>query len=58
MHLCGSPDQARRVGGRRGGTAVVLTVDAEAMARDGHVFYRGANGAWLTDAVAPRYLLG
>ncbi|MGB2571537.1 RNA 2'-phosphotransferase [Micromonospora citrea] len=56
VHL--SPDEAtaRRVGARRSGAVVVLTVDAAAMARDGHVFYRSANGVWLTDAVPPAYL--
>ncbi|MFV2112452.1 RNA 2'-phosphotransferase [Micromonospora sp. LOL_025] len=56
VHL--SPDEAtaRRVGARRPGELVVLTVDAAAMARDGHAFYRSANGVWLTDAVPARYL--
>jgi putative RNA 2'-phosphotransferase len=35
---------------------VVLTVDAAAMAEAGHLFYRSANGVWLTDAVPPRFL--
>ena len=54
VHL--SPDQAtaRRVGGRRG-APVVLTVDAAAMARDGHVFLVSSNGVWLTGAVPPAY---
>ncbi|MEU6077922.1 RNA 2'-phosphotransferase [Micromonospora sp. NPDC047074] len=56
VHL--SPDEAtaQRVGARRAGGVVVLTVDAAAMARDGHVFYRSANGVWLTDAVPAGYL--
>ncbi|MFG2008783.1 RNA 2'-phosphotransferase [Micromonospora sp. NPDC048868] len=56
VHL--SPDlaTARRVGARRPGELVVLTVDAAAMARDGHAFYRSANDVWLTDAVPARYL--
>ncbi|MEH0970515.1 RNA 2'-phosphotransferase [Micromonospora sp. CPCC 205546] len=56
VHL--SPDEAtaRRVGARRAGELVVLTVDAAAMARDGYAFYRSANGVWLTDAVPARYL--
>ena len=28
-----------------------------AMARDGHVFYRSANGVWLTDEVPAEYLM-
>ncbi|MEH1101596.1 RNA 2'-phosphotransferase [Micromonospora sp. CPCC 205561] len=58
VHL--SPDEAtaRRVGARRAGEPVILTVDAAAMARDGHAFYRSENGVWLTDAVPARYLTG
>jgi len=26
------------------------------MSHDGHIFYRSANGVWLTDNVPPRYL--
>jgi len=56
VHL--SPDEAtaHRVGSRRRGEVVILVVDAAAMARDGHLFYRTANGVWLADAVAPQYL--
>lgn len=57
VHLSPDADTARRVGARRGGTVVVLTVDAAAMARDGHVFYRSANGVWLANAVPAGYLL-
>ncbi|MGN9893762.1 RNA 2'-phosphotransferase [Micromonospora sp. L31] len=57
VHLSPDVATARRVGARRSGTVVVLTVDAAAMARDGHVFYRSANGVWLTDAVPPAYLV-
>jgi putative RNA 2'-phosphotransferase len=56
VHLSADVDTARRVGARRTGTVVVLAIDAEAMARDGHDFYRSANGVWLTDAVPARYL--
>ncbi|WP_117669124.1 RNA 2'-phosphotransferase [Micromonospora sp. MW-13] len=57
VHLSPDVETARRVGARRGGQVVVLTVDAAAMARDGHVFHRSANGVWLTDAVPARYLV-
>jgi putative RNA 2'-phosphotransferase len=56
VHLSADVETARRVGARRGGRVVVFTVDAAAMARDGHVFHRSANGVWLTDAVPARYL--
>jgi putative RNA 2'-phosphotransferase len=56
VHLSADAETARRVGARRGGRVVVLTVDATAMSRDGYAFYRSANGVWLTDQVPPRYL--
>jgi len=55
VHLSADPETARRVGARHG-RPVVLTVDAAAMARDGHVFLQAANGVWLTLHVPPRYL--
>ncbi|MFI6231322.1 RNA 2'-phosphotransferase [Micromonospora echinospora] len=58
VHLSSDVETARRVGSRRGGPVVVLTVDAAAMARDGYLFYRSANGVWLTDAVPVGYLTG
>lgn len=56
VHLSPDRETARRVGARRQGTVVVLTVDAAAMAGAGHLFYRSANGVWLTDVVPPAYL--
>ncbi|MFG1673671.1 RNA 2'-phosphotransferase [Micromonospora sp. NPDC049282] len=56
VHLSPDVATARRVGARRGGAVVVLSVDAAAMAGRGHLFYRSANGVWLTDAVPPAYL--
>ncbi|MCW2743151.1 MAG: putative 2-phosphotransferase [Blastococcus sp.] len=55
VHLSPDVATARTVGGRRG-EAVVLRVDAGAMAADGIAFSRSANGVWLVDAVPPRYL--
>ncbi|KUN10606.1 RNA 2'-phosphotransferase [Streptomyces yokosukanensis] len=55
VHLSADRETATRVGARRG-RPVVLTVDAAAMHRDGHVFRVSANGVWLTQAVPPRYL--
>lgn len=56
VHL--SPDErtASEVGRRRG-KPVVLQVEAGRMHRDGFLFYRAANGVWLTDAVPPGYLV-
>ncbi|QLQ36271.1 RNA 2'-phosphotransferase [Micromonospora robiginosa] len=56
VHLSADVPTARRVGARRGGAVVVLAVDAVAMAANGHLFHRSANGVWLTDAVPPAYL--
>lgn len=55
VHLSPDRETATRVGARRG-RPVVLTVDAGAMHRDGHVFHVSANGVWLTQAVPSRYL--
>ncbi|MFF4113960.1 RNA 2'-phosphotransferase [Streptomyces sp. NPDC001714] len=55
VHLSADRETATRVGARRG-RPVVLSVDAAAMHRDGHVFHISANGVWLTRAVPPRYL--
>ncbi|MEU6219684.1 RNA 2'-phosphotransferase [Streptomyces sp. NPDC047022] len=55
VHLSADRETATRVGGRRG-RPVVLSVDAGAMHRDGHVFHVSANGVWLTKAVPPQYL--
>jgi putative RNA 2'-phosphotransferase len=58
VHLSSDRDTARRVGARRPGVVVVLTVQADAMARAGHAFYRSANGVWLVDTVPAPYLSG
>jgi putative RNA 2'-phosphotransferase len=55
VHLSPDRETATRVGARRG-RPVVLSVDAGAMHRDGHVFRVSANEVWLTGAVPPRYL--
>ncbi len=50
IHLSADRETAVQVGSRHG-QPVVLTVQAGQMHRDGHVFYRSANGVWLTKAV-------
>ena len=55
VHLSADRETATRVGARRG-RPVVVSVDAGAMHRDGHVFHVSANGVWLTEAVPPKYL--
>ncbi len=55
VHLSLDERTARAVGGRRG-APVVLRVDAAGMHAAGHIFYRSANGVWLTAAVPPAWL--
>ncbi|MEU0830573.1 RNA 2'-phosphotransferase [Streptomyces sp. NPDC056231] len=55
VHLSADRETATRVGARRG-RPVVLSVDAGAMHRAGHLFYVSANGVWLTDSVPPEFL--
>src|SRR4051812_20794192 len=55
VHLSADVETATKVGDRRG-DAVILTVDAAAMARDGLTFFVSTNGVWLTDHVAAKYL--
>ncbi len=56
VHLSGDFETAMAVG-RRHGSPVVITVDAQAMARDGVGFYRSENGVWLCEHVEPKYFV-
>ncbi|MCI9352837.1 MAG: RNA 2'-phosphotransferase [Lawsonibacter sp.] len=56
VHLSGDFQTAMAVG-RRHGSPVVITVDAQAMARDGVGFYRSENGVWLCEHVEPKYFV-
>ena len=55
VHLSDDIETARMVGARHGKPAV-LVVRSGQMHRDGHRFYRSANGVWLTKQVPPEYL--
>ena len=55
VHLSADRETARKVGARHG-PPVILTVDAAAMARDGHTFRVTGNGVWLTAQVPAAYL--
>ena len=55
VHLSGDMSTALMVGGRHG-KPVVFEVNAAAMHRDGHEFYRSTNGVWLVDHVPTEYL--
>ncbi|TQS41042.1 RNA 2'-phosphotransferase [Cryptosporangium phraense] len=56
VHLSPDRETAQRVGARRRGAVAILEIDAPAMEKDGHTFYRSANNVWLVDAVPPKYL--
>jgi putative RNA 2'-phosphotransferase len=55
VHLSGDMKTAIAVGSRHG-KPVVFAVDAAAMHQAGFLFYRSANGVWLTDHVPPKFL--
>lgn len=55
VHLSPDPQTAAKVGQRRG-RPVVLTIRSGEMHRQGHVFYRSANGVWLVDNVPPDFI--
>ena len=55
VHLSADEQTARAVGARHG-RAVVLQVDAAAMADAGYRFYCAENGVWLVDEVPARHL--
>ena len=56
VHLSVDEKTANTVAKRRAGATVLVRVDAAAMHRDGHAFFRADNGVWLTLAVPPQYL--
>lgn len=56
VHLSGDFETAMAVG-RRHGIPVVITIDAQAMSRDGVTFYRSENGVWLCEQVEPGYFV-
>ena len=55
VHLSPDPQTAVKVGQRRG-HPVVLTIRSGEMHRQGHVFYRSANGVWLVDHVPVQFI--
>ncbi|MBB5183131.1 RNA 2'-phosphotransferase [Catenisphaera adipataccumulans] len=56
VHLSADVKTAIQVGARHG-KPFVYTIDAQAMQKDGYVFYHCTGGTWLTECVPPRYLL-
>ena len=58
LHVHLSPDEETAVRvGERHGSPVVLRINARQMHDDGLKFYLSNNGVWLTDFVAPNYLI-
>lgn len=55
VHLSADRDTAIKVG-QRHGKPLVLIVQAGAMHRAGHKFYRSTNGVWLADHVPANFL--
>ena len=55
VHLSVDVETARKVGARKG-KPLVFAVDAARLSAGGAIFYRSANGVWLTEEVAPSYL--
>lgn len=55
VHLSADQTTAIKVGERRG-KPVLLTVRSGEMQRAGHVFFRSANGVWLTEHVPAVFL--
>jgi len=55
VHLSANIETAVKVGSRHG-KAVVLSIDAAAMAKDGSTFYLSENSVWLCDAVPWEYI--
>ncbi|MEJ7603585.1 MAG: RNA 2'-phosphotransferase [Kofleriaceae bacterium] len=56
VHLSADLTTATKVGSRRG-KPVILTIRADAMVGEGHVFYLSENGVWLADHVPPRFIM-
>lgn len=55
VHLSEDPITAHQVG-KRHGSPVILQIAAKEMHQDGYVFFRSANGVWLTEFVPVRYM--
>lgn len=55
VHLSADVATAQAVG-RRHGRPCVLEIAAAQLHADGQVFYRSANGVWLTDNIDKRYI--
>jgi putative RNA 2'-phosphotransferase len=55
VHLSTDRATATNVGSRRG-KPIILSIRAEEMYHKGYIFYRSANGVWLTDHVPSTFI--
>lgn len=55
VHLSAETETAVNVG-KRYGQPVLLIIASEQMNKDGHLFFRSANGVWLTERVPVEYI--
>lgn len=55
VHISDSPNKAYEVG-KRHGKPVIFRIRSGDMHKDGFIFYRSANGVWLTERVPVEYL--
>jgi putative RNA 2'-phosphotransferase len=55
VHLSEQQETAAAVG-RRYGKPVVLIIASDEMHKEGQLFFRSANGIWLTEHVPLRYI--
>lgn len=55
VHLSNDRATATKVGSRRG-TAIILSIRAGDMHKNGYKFYQSDNGVWLTDHVPSSYI--
>ena len=56
VHLSDNYDKAKVVGARHG-KPVVLSIDAQAMCKEGYKFYKSEDGVWLTTDINPKFIL-
>ena len=56
VHLSETTETAKAVG-QRYGKPVVLKIASAQMHKEGHVFFRSANGVWLTEHVPAKYIM-
>lgn len=55
VHLSPDLETATNVGQRRG-DAIILTIQAGEMHKDGYAFYCSGNGVWLADEIPSQYI--